>query len=85
MPTVNDSATPPTRADEPRRVTAAETYELLSAGRAVLADVREPAGYENSHPRSAVSVPHVAIQAAGGRLPTGVSVPDDALLILYCA
>jgi rhodanese-related sulfurtransferase len=68
-----------------RRLDAAEAYKLLSAGRAVLVDVREPAGYENSHPRGAVSVPHVAVQAAGGRLPSGVSVPADALLILYCA
>jgi rhodanese-related sulfurtransferase len=83
--TVNDSATSPTEADEPRRVTTAEAYELLGAGRAVLVDVREPAGYENSHPRGAVSVPHVAVQAAGGRLPTDFSVPEDALLILYCA
>lgn len=82
---MNDSATSPTQADELRRVTAAEAYELLGAGRAVLADVREPAGYENSHARGAVSVPHVAVQAAGGRLPAGVSVPGDALLILYCA
>ncbi len=85
MPTVSDSANSPTRADDLRRVTAAEAYELLGAGRAVLADVREPAGYENSHPRGAVSLPHVALQATAGRLPAGVSVPGDALLILYCA
>jgi rhodanese-related sulfurtransferase len=72
-------------APEPRRVPAAEAYQLLAAGRAVLVDVREPAGYENSHPRGAVSVPHVAVEASGGRLPSGFSVPVDALLILYCA
>ena len=71
--------------DISRRVTAAEAHELLNTGRAVLVDVREPAGYENSHPRGAVSVPHVAVQAGGGRLTSGVSVPGDALLILYCA
>ena len=85
MPTVNDSASSPTRADEPRRVPPAEAYELLAAGRAGLADVREPAGYENSHPSGAVSLPHVAVQAAGGRLPDGIAVSRDALLILYCA
>lgn len=85
MTTVNDSATSPTQADGLRRVTAAEAHELLGAGRAVLADVREPAGYENSHAGGAVSVPHVALQASGGRLPTDFSVPEDALLILYCA
>jgi rhodanese-related sulfurtransferase len=82
---MNDAATSPTEADGLRRVTTAEAHELMGAGRAVLVDVREPAGYENSHPRGAVSVPHVAVQAAGGRLPAGFSVPDDALLILYCA
>lgn len=82
---MNDSVTSPPGAAELQRLPPADAHGLLAAGRAVLADVREPAGYENSHPRSAVSVPHVAIQAAGGRLPTGVSVPDDALLILYCA
>ena len=83
MPTVNDSATSP-QADGLRRVTAAEAYELLGAGRAVLADVREPAGYENSHPTGAVSVPHVAVQASGGRLPAGIAAPGDALFIVYC-
>jgi rhodanese-related sulfurtransferase len=58
---------------------------MLAAGRAVVADVREPAGYENSHPTGAVSLPHVVVQAAGGRLPDGFAVPGDALLILYCA
>lgn len=82
---MNDSATPLPRADEPRRVTPAQAYELLGAGRAVLVDVREPAGYENSHPRGAVSLPSEAVEASGGRLPTGFSVSGEALLILYCA
>jgi rhodanese-related sulfurtransferase len=82
---VNDPVTSPTHDVEPRRVPPAEAYELLAAGRAVLADVREPAGYENSHPRGAVSLPYVAVQAAGGRLPHGFAIPGDALLILYCA
>jgi rhodanese-related sulfurtransferase len=81
---MNDPVNSPSDAAEPRRVTAAEAYQLLGAGRAVLADVRDPASYESSHPRSAVSVPHVAVQASGGRLPTGFSVPGDALLILSC-
>jgi rhodanese-related sulfurtransferase len=82
---MSGSATSPTQAAEPRRVTVAEAYELLAAGRAVLADVREAAGYENSHPRGAISLPHVAVEALDGRLPSGFSVPNDALLILYCA
>ncbi len=82
---MEDSTVSPSHEAEPRRVPPAEAYELLAAGRAVLADVREPAGYENSHPSGAVSLPHVAVQAAGGRLPDGFAVPRDALLILYCA
>jgi rhodanese-related sulfurtransferase len=70
--------------DEPRRVTAAEANELLGAGGAVLLDVREPAAYENARAGGAVSVPHVAVQASGGRLPAGFSAPANALLILYC-
>ena len=84
VPTVNDSASSPAPADEPRRVTAVEAYELLGAGRAVLLDVREPANYENAHAGGAVSVPHVALQASAGRLPARVAAPEDALLILYC-
>ena len=67
-----------------KRVTAAEAYEQLGAGRAVLVDVRDPATYENAHAEGAVSVPHVALQASEGRLPDHVSAPADAQLILYC-
>lgn len=84
VPPVNHSAASPAPADEPRRVTAVEAYELLGAGRAVLLDVREPANYENAHAGGAISVPHVALQASAGRLPAGVSAPEGARLILYC-
>jgi rhodanese-related sulfurtransferase len=81
---MNKSTTSATRADEPRRVTAAEARELLGNGRAVLLDVREPAAYENARADGAVSVPHVSVQAAGGRLPDGFAAPANARLILYC-
>jgi len=81
---MNQPTPSPTQADEPRRVTAAEAHELVGAGRAVLLDVREPAGYENAHAGGAVSVPHVAVQAAGGQLPDGFAAPANARLILYC-
>jgi rhodanese-related sulfurtransferase len=70
---MTSSTTSPTRADEPRRVTATEAHELLGAGRAALLDVREPAAYENARASGAVSVPHVSVQASGGRLPAGFS------------
>ena len=81
---MNKPTPSPTRAAEPRRVTAAEAHELLGAGRAVLLDVREPAAYENARADGAVSLPHVAVQAAGGRLPDGFAAPANARLILYC-
>jgi rhodanese-related sulfurtransferase len=67
-----------------KRITAAEARELLDTGRAVLVDVREPATYENAHAEGAVSAPHVALQASGGRLSADVAGPEDALFILYC-
>ena len=67
-----------------KRVTAGEARELLDKRGAVLVDVREPATYDNAHADGAVSVPHVALQASGGRLPAGLAGPKDALLILYC-
>lgn len=81
---MNDSTTLPSQTEESRRITAAEAYALLEAGRAVLLDVREPAAFETLHARAAISVPHVAVQASGGRFPAGVSAPGDSLLILYC-
>jgi rhodanese-related sulfurtransferase len=82
---MDDSATSPTRSAEPRRLPPADAHELIAAGRAVLADVRYPALYENSHLQGARSLPFAAVEAARGRLPTGFLVPDDALVILYCA
>jgi len=67
-----------------RRVTAAEAHDLLRTGGAVLVDVREAGAYETAHAQGAISVPHVAVQALGGRLPPRARVPSDALLILYC-
>jgi rhodanese-related sulfurtransferase len=82
---MNDPATSPTGSAELRRLPPADAHALLAAGRAVLADVRDSALYENSHPQGARSLPFATVEAARGRLPTGFVVPDDALLILYCA
>ena len=82
---MNDSATSPTHSAELRRLPPADAHDLLAAGRAVLADVRDLPLYQNSHPRGAVSLPIATVPASSGRLPAGFSVPDDALLILYCA
>jgi rhodanese-related sulfurtransferase len=82
---VADSITPATGGAEPHRLTPAEAHGLLAAGRAVLADVRDPANYQNSHASGAVSLPLASVRAAGGRLPTGFLVPEGAVLVLYCA
>jgi rhodanese-related sulfurtransferase len=82
---VTDSSTSTTRSPELRRLAAADAHHLLATGRAVLADVRDHALYQNSHPTGAVSLPFSTVQAAGGRLPNGFLVPDDAVLILYCS
>jgi len=82
---VNDSATAPSPSDELRRLSPADAHDLLAARRAVLADVRDLPLYQNSHPKGALALPLATVQASGGRLPTGFSVPGDALLILYCA
>ena len=69
---------------EARRVNMAEARELLDNGRAVLVDVRDAADYEAAHAEGAISVPHVAVQALEGGLPSSARVPDHAELILYC-
>ena len=83
MPT-NDPAGSAISSDELRRITAAGAHDLLRTGGAVLVDVREAGAYETAHAQGAISVPHVAVQALGGRLPPRAQVPPDALLILYC-
>jgi rhodanese-related sulfurtransferase len=83
--TGSDVVTPGDGSLVPRGITPAEAHALLQAGRAVLADVRDSRLYDNAHPAGAVSLPLAALEASGGRLPDGTVVPDDAVLIFYCA
>ena len=81
---VNDPAGSAIPSDELRRITAGQAHDLLRTGGAVLVVVREAGAFETAHAQGAISVPHVAVQALGGRLPPRAQVPPNALLILYC-
>ncbi|WP_431682646.1 rhodanese-like domain-containing protein [Kitasatospora sp. KL5] len=56
----------------PQQATPAEAAEMVSAGRAVLVDVREAEEFTAGHPPSAVWLPLGAL-SAGGRLPPGAA------------
>jgi rhodanese-related sulfurtransferase len=76
---------PPRNPPEPQKVQPTEAHTASRSGPALLVDVRDARLYDNAHLDRAVSVPLAEIEAAGGNLPPGISVPTDALLILYCA
>jgi len=50
-----------------------------------LLDVRDEHLFDNAHIDPAVPLPLAEIEAAAGHLPARIVVPEDALLILYCA
>lgn len=70
---------------EPRRIQPDKAHAVSKAGRAVLLDVRDAHLFENAHLESAVALPFAEIMAMDGHLPARIPVPDDPLLILYCA
>ena len=70
---------------EPRRIGPDEARAQSQAGQAVLLDVRDAHLFENAHIESAVALPFAELAALDGRLPARIPVPDDPLLILYCA
>lgn len=72
-------------APEPRRINPDQAHAASEAGRAVLLDVRDERLFDNAHIDPAVALPLAEIEAAAGRLPARIMVPEDALLILYCA
>ena len=75
---------PTTNSPDPRKVRPDEAHAASQAG-ALLIDVRDARLYDNARLDPSVSVPLAEITASGGRLPSRLTVPDDALLILYCA
>lgn len=72
-------------APEPRRITPDQAHAASEAGRALLLDVRDEHLFENAHIDPAVALPLAEIEAGAGQLPARIVVPEDALLILYCA
>jgi rhodanese-related sulfurtransferase len=72
-------------APEPRRINPDEAHAASQAGRAVLLDVRDARLFDNAHLDRAVPLPLAELEAAGGHLPARIVVPDDPLLVLYCA
>jgi rhodanese-related sulfurtransferase len=72
-------------APEPGKINPDQAHAASEAGRAVLLDVRDEHLFENAHIDPAVALPLAEIEAAAGHLPARIVVPEDALLILYCA
>ena len=72
-------------APEPRRVDASQAHAAVQAGGAVLLDVRDARLFDNAHLEGALALPLAELDAWDGRLPPRMTVPNDALLILYCA
>jgi rhodanese-related sulfurtransferase len=70
---------------EARKIQPDEAHAASEAGRAVLLDVRDARLFDNAHLDRAIALPLAEIVAAGGRIPARIPVPEDALLILYCA
>ncbi|HEV3469245.1 MAG TPA: rhodanese-like domain-containing protein [Pyrinomonadaceae bacterium] len=62
-----------------RRVTVAETKELVERGEAVIVDVRTKEQYDGGHIKGAVSLPRTELAARASEL------PKDKLLVFYCA
>lgn len=72
-------------APEPRRIDPDPAHAASEAGRALLLDVRDARLFDNAHLDAAVALPLAELEAAAGHLPARIVVPEDALLILYCA
>jgi rhodanese-related sulfurtransferase len=70
---------------EPRKINPDQAHAESEAGRAVLLDVRDERLFDNAHIDPAVALPLGEIEAGTGRLPARLRVPENALLILYCA
>ena len=72
-------------APEPRRMTPEDAHSAVQARGAVLLDVRDARLFDNAHIDGALALPLAELDAWEGRLPPRMSLPDNALLILYCA
>jgi rhodanese-related sulfurtransferase len=70
---------------DPRRMDPVDAHAAAQAGRAVLLDVRDARLFDNAHIEKALAVPLAEIESGDGRLPSRVTVPGDAVVVLYCA
>jgi 3-mercaptopyruvate sulfurtransferase SseA len=66
-------------AEETRRISIEETQAAITAGTAVVVDVRDESSYRTSHIKSAKSIPLQQFDKRIGELPA------DKLIITYCA
>jgi 3-mercaptopyruvate sulfurtransferase SseA len=64
---------------ETRRISVEETQQAITAGTAVVVDVRNEGDYKASHIKSAISIPLQQFDKRTGEL------PKDKLIITYCA
>jgi len=71
--------TPGQNAEETRRISVEETQAAITAGTALVVDVRGEAEYKASHIKGAKSVPLQQFDKRIGEL------PQDKLIITYCA
>jgi predicted sulfurtransferase len=75
--TAKQTATP--QAGETRRISIEETQKAITAGTAVVVDVRDEAAYKAGRVKSALNVPLQQFNDRAGEL------PKDKLIITYCA
>ena len=80
--TPQNAATPhptSTPGDNVRRVSVADTQQMIEKGTALVVDVRPKAQYEQGHIKGSVSIPR-------NELPNRLAeLPKDKLVIFYCA
>ncbi|HWS56624.1 MAG TPA: rhodanese-like domain-containing protein [Pyrinomonadaceae bacterium] len=62
-----------------RRLTVAETKEMVDRGEAVIVDVRTKEQYDGGHIKGSISLPRGEVATRGREL------PKDKLLVFYCA
>jgi 3-mercaptopyruvate sulfurtransferase SseA len=75
--TAKQTETP--QAGETRRISIEETQKAITAGTAVVVDVRDEAAYKAGRVKSALNVPLQQFNDRAGEL------PKDKLIITYCA
>jgi len=75
-PTPQQPAQPP--ADNARRITAAEVYDLYQKGEVVIIDTRAEPAYKDEHIKGAILMPTGTVLSRVGEL------PRDKMIVAYC-